>query len=184
MPLFKKTDQRPGLWRLREENGNPAWWVDRHGKQHAYADGDLRAFPIYEAEDFDDFVLTCYLKKTLAAGWIDRQGRFWGNDFFDHNNTIHDMLKKTVAEVEAGGWVKLNFHEWICLRPLSPEQRATLIRIGREPEDPHYQDEGVTFDQAFPRGYNLALLPKCKGVRVYPEGQDAGPKPRGPAPGF
>jgi hypothetical protein len=177
MALFKK-DEEGRFWMLNEVSGLRTRWHSPGKPSHDYQPGDLRKFEIYEADGFEDFVMTCHLKPSLDNGWIDRAGRFWGCDFHSHHRVIYDVLKTDVAAAEQAGWVKVEPYQWLCLKQsLSPEQEMTLFRIGRDKENPRFRDMTVTFEQAFPFGYRMKQLPKHNAVRVYPDTPPTRPKP-------
>jgi hypothetical protein len=177
MPLFRK-DKDGHVWRLEDAGTPRACWTDHLSRSQPYAEGDLQKSALYEAADFDDFVMTCYLAPALDNGWIDREGRFWGCHYHQHNRLVYDVLKKKAGEIERAGWVKVETYNWLCQTRLSPEQKAALRRIGRDAADPRFRDKSVTFAHAFPRGYPLTLLPKERAVRLPPRSR----RPGGPAP--
>ena len=41
------------------------------------------------------------------AGWLDREGRFYGCDSRSHDTYAHYIFKKEVVDLEKTGWVRV-----------------------------------------------------------------------------
>ena len=70
------------------------------------------------------------LQPGTHMGWIDRRGRWYGCVWGFHDVLIHEVLGRTVAEVEREGWVRVGLEgRWSCLKTPNHSQNRTLDRV-------------------------------------------------------
>ena len=76
-----------------------------------------------EAEDFEslDWSKTTLLIPDSDAGWLDRNGKFYGCRSEDHDVLAYFYLKKDVSELEKEGWVRVYG---------GPDTRASWVQSG------------------------------------------------------
>ena len=60
-------------------------------------------------------------------GWIDRKGIIYGCGHSAHDKLIHDVLRRTVADVEKEGWVRVGLYGKIrCSKKMTRAQIQSL----------------------------------------------------------
>jgi len=120
-----------------------SWWrleVDRifnWAGGYSFLGGDDVIYETVEAKSFEDLDWSkTYLNQPDSdAGWLDRNGRFYGCDSRDHDACAWFLLKKKVSELEKTGWVRVYgppecYLTWTVQGRLSAEQRNWLSRRG------------------------------------------------------
>ena len=125
-----------GWWKISEDGTK---LINRCGGHHSYTPNENDI--ICEVESWDDLDYSFLLKDESPYGWIDRNGRYYGCDYEDHDDIAEYVLKKTSRQLETEGWIKVyrSFRggaetyiddKWSML--VSPEQLQTLIEKGLE----------------------------------------------------
>jgi hypothetical protein len=71
-----------------------------------------------------------FLHRKGTTGWLDRDGRLLACAYSAHERLIHGVLQRTVADVEADGWARVNRSAWQCGFRLSEAQRRALANLG------------------------------------------------------
>ena len=102
---------------------------------------DLIPIETVYAESFDDLDWTkTYLNiSENGAGWLDREARFHGCPFQQHDRHAYRIIKQEVVDLENQGWVRVNGKlGYMTMQTLSPEQRIWLDRKGYKVEDDGY----------------------------------------------
>lgn len=136
--LFEKQQYADGIVR---DNG---WWrisgdrlYNRCGGSHDYVphDDDI----ICEANDWDELDYSYLLKPESKYGWIDRNGRFYGCNYEEHDDIAELVLHKSSRQLETEGWIKIyasfthDIEAYIddkWRRLITPEQIQTLSDKG------------------------------------------------------
>ena len=130
-----------------EDNG---WWkissdgkrlINRHGGGHDYipSDNDI----ICEVDHWEDLDYSYLLKPDSPYGWIDREGKWYGCRYMQHDDVAELVLHTSSRELEENGWIKI-FRTWNCQRDayidyqngirgrVTEQQLKTLVDIGME----------------------------------------------------
>jgi len=101
-----------------------------------------------------------YLQESLNCGWIDREGKFYGCAFGNHDSLVESMGFEA-WEVEEKGWIRIADTHWVLassISQLTPNQSRTLKHIGRCPDDRRYRDTSLKFEDVFSPQYNERLI--------------------------
>ena len=178
MTLFKRENDG-SYWELwgRPEGGMARWANLESSISQMFNEADLKKCVIYEAVNHHDVtkVMAC-LKETLASGWIDREGHFWGCNFEAHDHMLGILFGNERGNAECKGWVHI--HPWMWwINPaveMTEAQEKTLLEIGRSLSDKKYYNKNVAFSDVFPDGYPLGLLPLVK-LTLYRHKNDNAP---------
>ncbi|MEN6549991.1 MAG: hypothetical protein ABFE07_28440 [Armatimonadia bacterium] len=125
------------------DQGN--WWMEDGGDRWINSVGGYRPKgkdeQVLETCWVEDYVDLDHTKTGLLrpegeadAGWIDRDGKFYGCGSQSHDTVIHLIIKCEVRDVEEKGWMRIysiERQEWVSngIR-LSAEQRNTASRLG------------------------------------------------------
>lgn len=126
-----------GWWRISNDETK---LFNRCGGYHSYvpSEDDI----ICEVDSWDDLDWSFLVKNESPYGWIDRNGKYYGCEYEDHDNIAELVLHKTSRQLETEGWIKvyMSFNrgietyiddKWSHL--VSPEQLRTLTE--RQLED-------------------------------------------------
>lgn len=75
-----------------------------------------------------------------SGGWVDRDGKFYGCCYLEHDTLARLAIKKSVAELESQGWIRVwsmpdvILDDWdrhyTCRIRMTAAQRNTMSRIG------------------------------------------------------
>lgn len=131
-------------------------WGRREGQKlfnraggYCLVEEDDKILETVEAEDWEELD---YTKTSLVdlngkdAGWLDRNGKFYGCDSKDHDEVVYYYFKSTLEEFERIGWVRvyaapetwrefdIYWHNLSRLR-LSAEQRNWLSLRGHKVDE-------------------------------------------------
>lgn len=158
--LFRRTDG--AIWVLESSEGSKSWReILRPAQVQAFKPEDLQEYRIYQSRDISRLnYLASVLKDDLSYGWITRDGHFWGNGCGGHYTMAERVLGVCYAEAEMKlGWIHVSDRWTIFTRNMTPEQERALSQIGRYSENTKYRDREVRFEDAFPGGYPLHLIP-------------------------
>ena len=120
-----------GWWRI-SDCGTKLY--NRRGGYHSYTPSkdDI----ICEADSWDDLDYSFLVKNDSLYGWIDRNGRYYGCEYEDHDDVAELVLHKTSRQLEEEGWIKVYRgynreretyidDKWSHL--VTPEQLQTLV---------------------------------------------------------
>lgn len=70
-------------------------------------------------------------------GWIDRKGKIYGCGWATHDKLIHDVLRRTVADVEAEGWIRVGLYgDAKCSKKMNRSQIKSLDTMLERWENP------------------------------------------------
>ncbi len=92
------------------------WWYRKDGVKLVGTGGgynfgydDDVIIETVEAEDFEslDWSKSSLLQPDSDAGWLARDGKFYGCDSEDHDTLAYYLLKKNVEELEEALWVRV-----------------------------------------------------------------------------
>ena len=137
---------------------NNFWWELEGKKIYNMAGGHQLAewhdtSNVVEVEDWDDLNWedTDIYDNKLKAGWIDREGKFYGCGYHWHSKQAEFIHKKTQRELELLGWVKVyrsdvfksknkNGYDFIIIKiRLNELQKNMLSKLG-------FTDEEIKFN--------------------------------------
>lgn len=135
------------------------WWAEKVGeklfnRQGGWQPMDFEINKILETVAAVRFEDLDYTKTTLVdfngedAGWLDRNGKFYGCDPEAHDEVAIYYLKRSVEDLERSGWVRvwgppgsqggLCWKDWVMVAygvRLTAEQRNWLSRRGHSLEE-------------------------------------------------
>lgn len=118
------------------------WWVElaEDGMYTNDAGGrmctEAKSFTVHEkvrAACFQelDWSGTYLVDSDSDAGWLDREGRFYGCPREGHDDYAYYIFEKSVRELEETGWVRIYHAElYVHEKPLSAEQKNWLSSHG------------------------------------------------------
>lgn len=178
MGLFRKKYGYEELCRL--PFGGGISWCHLMGATHPVNPGDLNDGEFYIADSFDDLDMSNgLLMEDLSNGWIDEKGNFWGCEHGRHEYLASRVLKVPGCLAEERQWIKIsNRAKWYNTGAMLERsvigfyqvgnhlQRATMCKMGLDPDDPNAEPEKKTFLDVFPGGYDKSLLPPVTGRRA------------------
>lgn len=89
-----------------EDGGNE--WTSDCGSFMLKREDDVIVSSV-EAESFEelDYSLTSLNQPDSKAGWLDRNGKFYGCDSTKHDLYAYCILHQSVAQLECEGWVRI-----------------------------------------------------------------------------
>lgn len=130
---------------VRDDFTGSKWWMEDGGDRWINCVGGWRpkgkkkeALEECWAENYEDLDHTktdlLVPEDKADAGWIDRDGKFYGCDSQHHDSVIRLIIKKEVGEVEELGWVRVHSirrQEFVAFgHRMSADQRNTASRLG------------------------------------------------------
>lgn len=128
-----------GWWRISDDGTK---LVNRCGGYHGYepSEDDI----VCEVDGWGDLDYSFLVKNDSPYGWIDRNGKYYGCEYEDHEDIAEFVLHKTSRQLEAEGWIKVYRgygreretyidEKWWHL--VTPEQLQTLVE--KQLEDTH-----------------------------------------------
>jgi hypothetical protein len=134
----------------RTEEG--VFWIDMKARRTPYEDGKPLAFvagdnitqamtlvPEAVVELEREFAFRFLLKPFSDQGWISPAGRFWGCDYYAHDDIAHALIRKTAPQLEYEGWVRVHsdsFRMLDSIRGVTRAQERTLMALGFEDPEP------------------------------------------------
>lgn len=94
---------RDNMWWRISEDGTMLF--NRCGGHHSYepSEDDI----ICEVDSWDDLDYSFLLKNESPYGWIDRNGKYYGCEYEDHDDIAELVLHKTSRQLETEGWIKV-----------------------------------------------------------------------------
>lgn len=138
--------------RCDEEGDDEEWYCNYRGSGFPVANCNRPVLEECEANNFDelDWSGTYLTKPNDNAGWLDREGRWYGCDSREHDVYARFVLHKTIEQLEREGWCRVYGppgsrgdypSEFVCLyrTGLSEEQKNELSHRGYELE-PTYNE--------------------------------------------
>ncbi|BCB22426.1 hypothetical protein OCUBac02_53200 (plasmid) [Bosea sp. ANAM02] len=116
------------------EDGKPLAHVDAHNITEA-----MTLVPDAVVELEREFAFRFLLKPFSDQGWISPAGRFWGCDYYAHDDIAHALIRKTAPQLEYEGWARVHsdsFRMLDSIRGVTRAQERTLIALGFEDPEP------------------------------------------------
>ena len=103
--FFKNADgtkRDNGWWRISEDGKH---LINAYGGWHDYtpSSDDI----IAEADSWDDLDWSHLLKPDSPYGWIDREGKFYGCSYSNHDAVAERILHSNDRVLEEQGWIKV-----------------------------------------------------------------------------
>ncbi len=91
-----------GWWKISEDGTK---LLNRCGGYHSYepSEGDI----ICEEDSWNDLDYSYLIKNESPYGWIDRNGKYYGCEYADHDNIAEFVFNKTSWQLECEGWIKV-----------------------------------------------------------------------------
>jgi len=78
-----------------------------------------------------DWSGTWLYRPESTAGWLTREGRFYGCPTYYHDQLAQYVMGIKASEAEEAGWVRVKDTKYYnCLKKLSPEQKNWLSAKG------------------------------------------------------
>jgi hypothetical protein len=125
------------FWR-KEQNG--MWINSAGGRCNIHTTNDSDSWIVVEtvyADDFDelDWSKTYLNDPEKESGWLSPEGIFYGCPYESHDDCAYYILKKSVAELENEGYIRI-YHkdQWSCSKDITEVQAKFLL-------DNNYIDE-------------------------------------------
>jgi hypothetical protein len=160
--LFR-TNNKGEFWELVGPPEEPEYWENvSTGEDVPFVKDDFVKSTVYQTSNSHFAKIIHLLRPRLEDGWLDREGNFWGCFYSDHGILLRDIFNINTRKIaEQEGWVHIHSHGWniYSSRSITSEQGRALADMGRDPLNKEFRNEAVTFSNAFPKGYPLALLP-------------------------
>ncbi len=117
--------------------GKPLAHIDAHNITEA-----MTLVPEAVVDLEREFAFRFLLKPFSDQGWISPAGRFWGCDYYAHDDIAHALIRKTAPQLEYEGWVRVHsdsFRMLDSIRGVTRAQERTLIALGFEDPEPGAQ---------------------------------------------
>ena len=134
----------------RTEEG--VFWIDMKARRTPFDDGKplahIDAHNITEAMtlvpeavvDLErEFAFRFLLKPFSDQGWISPTGRFWGCDYYAHDDIAYALIRRPPAQLEYEGWVRVHsdsFGMLHSIRGVTRAQERTLRALGFDDPEP------------------------------------------------
>jgi hypothetical protein len=139
------------------KNEYPNWWELEGDTLYNMAGGhctvtkNVEIIETVEVEDFDDLdyskTALCSAPDDSMDGWLEPNGKYYPVNYGGHDGFAEMILKKSVRELEEGGWVRCHNKNIHSKKPyfifklgwengrLTAEQRNALSKRGFNVED-------------------------------------------------
>lgn len=121
-------------------------WIDFKGRPLpvngsvviAYVDAKHYSGTIYDVDEAvaeleKEFAYRYLLDPWSDQGWLAPNGKFWGCQFYQHDDIAYSLLRKSPATLEDEGWIRVHADTFITKessRRITKRQINTLFELG------------------------------------------------------
>jgi hypothetical protein len=117
-------------------NDGGDYWVNINGGRTPKSKADEISGTGYGQYGDLDHTKTGLAPKKSAAGWLNREGRFWPCRYEEHREFAQRILNSTAIKLEERGWARINHRkDWYCAKDLSEAQVQWMVDHRFDPEE-------------------------------------------------
>lgn len=128
----KEVQDENSWWAIQDDDEQ--LWINSLGGRCSISEQSIVLETVY-AEEFEDldWSSTSLNLPDSKFGWLDRNGKFYGCSYEDHDSCAYYLLKSDVSDIESKGWVRVYDDHFVLHKGnLSAEQRNYLSLAGHK----------------------------------------------------